>query len=599
MSGSLLVRVVFGLLVVATFGAFFVTQRLKRSTPVVERVFFKEFLSPNGDGRKDTAQLRFDLPESDRVTVEIVDDTGEPVRTLAEDVPRGVDRPGIEWTGRTARLVWNGRSDGGGLAPDGVYRMRVTLRREGRAVTAPRELVLDTAPPRAAIVSVTPPTFVPGLRDRRGRVRIRFEGPQDPAPLFRVYRTDAGPPREVARFRGPRFRATAEWDGRVGRRPLPDGVYAFSVTVQDEAGNQGSAPPLLPPTRRSAVERSGASVRYLTASGPLVPVAAGDVARIALGPIPRRLRWRLTRLGGGGTVARGRAAGRSFSLRVPADARTGLHLLRVHGGGRSALVPVPVQGARRGRVLVVLPTITWQGRNPVDDDRDGFPDTLDNSGSVRSSRAFAHGRLPDGLATRAAPLLRFLDRERAAYDLTTDLALARGEGPGLEDRTGVLFPQSERWLTEEANLQLRQFVEDGGRLASFGTDSFRRRVSLAERRLAEPSAPEVRDIFGEQVAPEETLETPLIATLDRVGVFRGTDGFIGLFTQLEESVSRAPGLRLVASAGTPDAQQPAFVAYRLGDGLVIRTGAPGWSRSLLSRPEVGEVTRRIWALLSR
>ena len=54
----------FAALLVATGAAFFVTQRLKRSTPIVERVFFYQWISPNGDGRKDSVTVRFDLPKA-------------------------------------------------------------------------------------------------------------------------------------------------------------------------------------------------------------------------------------------------------------------------------------------------------------------------------------------------------------------------------------------------------------------------------------------------------------------------------------------------------------------------------------------------------
>jgi hypothetical protein len=43
------------------------------------------------------------------------------------------------------------------------------------------------------------------------------------------------------------------------------------------------------------------------------------------------------------------------------------------------------------------------------------------------------------------------------------------------------------------------------------------------------------------------------------------------------------------------------VAYRLGDGLMLRSGTPQWSRELAEARlsvEVPRVTRRIWALLS-
>ena len=69
-SSSALARVVFLLLVAATVGAFFVTQRLKRSGPVVKRLATPLYISPNGDGRKDTARITFTLPKTDLAAAE-------------------------------------------------------------------------------------------------------------------------------------------------------------------------------------------------------------------------------------------------------------------------------------------------------------------------------------------------------------------------------------------------------------------------------------------------------------------------------------------------------------------------------------------------
>ena len=139
--------VLFAALLVATGAAFFVTQRLKRSTPIVQRVFFYQYLSPNGDGRKDEVTLRFDLPKAQHVTVSLVNAQGEEVRTLADDryMHKG-----------TRRFGWNGRDDSGAVVPDGVYRLRVGLRSEGRSVTAPRELFVDTKPPNVRNPSAAP-----------------------------------------------------------------------------------------------------------------------------------------------------------------------------------------------------------------------------------------------------------------------------------------------------------------------------------------------------------------------------------------------------------------------------------------------------------
>ena len=263
MTSSLLVRAVFGLLVVATLAAFLVTQRLKSADPIVSRVFYQPWISPNGDGRKDAVRMRFRLLRSDRVTVSVVDEGGDEVRRLADDRLLGA---------RTHYFHWNGRTDEGPVAADGPYRLRVSLRSQGRSLVAPRTVTVDTTPPEPRMVKVTPATIVPGDSGRRGRARVRYEGPSDPAPRFTVYRAAGdGRVREVDSFLGPRFRRSAEWDGTVGRpaRPAPAGAYAFAVTVLDEAGNRGSSPATLPPSRGATAPRTGVTVRYLSLHGPL------------------------------------------------------------------------------------------------------------------------------------------------------------------------------------------------------------------------------------------------------------------------------------------------------------------------------------------
>ena len=77
-------------------------------------------------------------------------------------------------------------------------------------------------------------------------------------------------------------------------------------------------------------------------------------------------------------------------------------------------------------MLVVLP-ITWEGRNDVDDNGDGRPDSLARDRQARVERPFARGRLPIGFKQSEAMLLAYLDAQ-LRYRLTTDLALARAGG---------------------------------------------------------------------------------------------------------------------------------------------------------------------------
>lgn len=232
MASEALVRAIFVLLALATVGAFFLAQRVKSGEPPIERVFFQPVISPNGDGRKDAVTIRFDLPRADRAEVALVDVRGEVFRRLADR------RLG---TG-THRFVWDGRDDRGRRAPDGAYQLRVRLTDQGRTLLSPRTLTVDTVPPTPRIVAVTPATIVPGTPGRRGRARIRYLGPTDPAPVFVVHESKRTREyRPVARFVGPRFRQTATWDGRSGDgRPVAPGRYYFAVRATDAAGNRSA-----------------------------------------------------------------------------------------------------------------------------------------------------------------------------------------------------------------------------------------------------------------------------------------------------------------------------------------------------------------------
>ena len=585
--------ILFALFVVATGGAFFVTQRLKRSTPIVTRVFFYQWIGPQCGCSKAHVIVRFDLPKAQRVTVSLVNRAGEVARTFADDrfLSKG-----------THPFRWNGRGDDGVVVPDGPYRLRVGLREEGRSITAPRVLHVDTRPPQPRIVAVTPPTLVPGAASRRGRARIRFVGPSTPPAQFAVWRTDGGKAKQVAGFSGRRGRQTATWDGLVNGRPAPEGSYAFSVTVQDKAGNKGSVPRKLPPVKGGAVRRGGVAVAYFTLNGPLVPVRPGSIARFTVGPLPRPTRWRLAPYGRGGAIRSGVSHGSTIAVRIPRDADADIYSLFATSGNRRAAWPLVVGNPGGATpVLVVLPAMTWQGQNAVESNRDGWPDTLDSGDAVPLARGFLRGRPPKSIADSVATL-EFLARIRANYDLTTDVALAAGKTPGISGHNGVLLAGTERWLTPKLNLQLRRFVAGGGTVASFGEDALRRGVDLQQGQLVNPSRRRRADVFGERTTPFTNPEAPIVLSQDKLGLFSGSDGFIGSFTRFERSDALDPRAALLTAGGRAEPtgeSKPDFVAYTLGKGLVIRVGTDQWPNALAASPEVSNATRRMWTLLSR
>jgi hypothetical protein len=586
------VRAAFGLLVLATIAAFFVTQQLKSEFPLVIRFAAAPAdISPNGDHFRDVSIVGFDLSEPAEVTFSIVDSEGAEVRRLVDDRRLAGDAH--------HRFRWNGRDDDGVRVPDGVYRMRVVRRKEGKIINSLKELDVDTTPPRVRLTSARPNLIAPGEPGQDPEVRIRYSGPRNEAPEFRIFRTDSGEPRVVARFRGDDTRS-AVWHGSVRGHPAAEGDYTFTVRVRDSAGNPAVAPRAIP-TARAAPPGAGVSVRRMTLTGPLGVVPAGSLANLEVGPFDRSLDFALARLGDPRVLRKGERIGGRFRVRVPRRAKTGLYVVRIRAGRRRASWPLAVAGLPqtrraegRPRPLVVLPTLTWQGLNPIDDDFDGFADTLE--------RPLARGELPRGFGSEVAPLLRFLDRERLAYDLTTDLALIEGEGPTLGNAPGVAIGGSAQWIPAPLAGRLRSYVEDGGKLASFGADSLRRTARVDGGAARRNGGPRAANVLGERIRPLlRTSAAPLAVDVDSLGLFAGGDSFVGEFTLFEPSAALPGDAEPLAAAGR-DPEEPDLVAYKLGKGLVIRMGTPQWAAQL-SRDRLGlelpRATARLWRLLGR
>ena len=165
----------------------------------------------------------------------------------------------------------------------------------------------------------------------------------------------------------------------------------------------------------------------------------------------------------------------------------------------------------------------------------------------------------------------------------------------------MAFAGSELWLPRELMKRLRDYVADGGRVAAFGADSFRREVTLRGDVASSPvAAPQARTRSAS--APSWCARArPADGVRGRSRAVRGVSGFVGEFTVFETSLDLPRSGRRITAAGR-DAGRPALLAIGLGGGIVLRAGTPQWARELEESAlslELPQVTKRIWRMLSQ
>ncbi len=275
------------------------------------------------------------------MTISIVDEADDEVRRLAEAVPAVAKR--------SIRVSWDGRTEAGGRAPEGVYHVRVGLRRGGRAATlrlGPAARHDRAAPER--------------VRRRPGRQRVdhgagrrarcRSASASSRSATRRACACCAprpGEPQEVSAFELPPGEREGEWDGKAGASPAPPGIYLLVADVRDVSGNVGRLGAGGRPAGHDP-RPARVSVRGLIARPPADPVRAGEIVPFAVDSRGRPYRWRIFRVGEAKPRRKGRKpSGGELKLRAPRDS-SGLYVLNVRTAKRSTSVPFAVQDATAG-----------------------------------------------------------------------------------------------------------------------------------------------------------------------------------------------------------------------------------------------------------
>jgi FlgD Ig-like domain len=249
-------------LAVATIAAFFITQHLKVTTPLLTGSPFPlpAEINPIDGGVcpvhthlglqrvsfRSTSVSFYLLHRSDDVDVYIVSADGT---TVVKTLASGVHMQGGAHPVRR-KFTWNGRTDSGSVAPDGTYYIRVVLIHQVRSVlisnnAGAEPVTVDTVPPRPVITKVTPAAVAAGAS---APVTIDYTGTQESRPQILIYRLSGpGRVRLVKTFASTSRAGHSTWNGLIGGRPAPAGTYIVGLRVTDKACNTGTFPSRLPP----------------------------------------------------------------------------------------------------------------------------------------------------------------------------------------------------------------------------------------------------------------------------------------------------------------------------------------------------------------
>jgi hypothetical protein len=205
--------------------AFARTEQLKLQKVPIEATHVDTVFSPVCACAQNRAEIALRVRKPDILTIRLLDADGNTVRVLADArrIRRGV-----------ATFHWDGRADGGSLVPDGTYAVRLELKRHGRTIRLPREIVVDTVAPVARLVAVDPRLLHRGARTP---VTVRYRLSQAAHAVLFVNG------RRIIRTFTSRPVGDLPWYARRNGVPLPRGRYSLRLAGLDDAGNLGARTP--------------------------------------------------------------------------------------------------------------------------------------------------------------------------------------------------------------------------------------------------------------------------------------------------------------------------------------------------------------------
>ena len=275
-------------LLVSTAAAFAVTERLKLTKSAIYGTHVSKLFSPTCSCARGRANVHVVLRRADTVTVTVLDSRGRPAALIAA----GSLPPG------PVTFHWNGRTDTGGRARDGVYVAEIHLASQHQTIVLPNKFLLDTAPPKIVDITQNRDQFSPDGDGQADFVRFHYVLNKEAHVVIYL---------DGQKILGPTYRhpsaGDVTWRGFADGRVLPPGSYTLELGAHDLAGNS---------TPVSERWRLHVKIRFIALASKRIVVRARKRFEIGVSTDAVGYGWKLGRRHGfaEGPVLRLRAPGR-------------------------------------------------------------------------------------------------------------------------------------------------------------------------------------------------------------------------------------------------------------------------------------------------
>ena len=293
-----------------------------------------QYLSPNGDGVKDTADLAFTVKLRIKskdgyvpsYSVTISDSSGNVVKKITE-----TQKSDLNWfvklfTGYkeftlTKTITWDGKNDSGQVVPDGTYHTKLTVADANGNTKdiALSDFIVDTVAPTASVSPGGGMVFSPNGDGNLDTFPINQENGSAEALWTGTFADASGTVVRTYSWKNEAPPSFA-WDGKDDSgKVVPDGTYTYTLSSTDQAGNASKKYQITGIELNTQATQVTLSLTnpYFSPNGDGVEdTTAAELATTAKIPV---VSWSLELANAGGNIVRQTNGEGEFPQKVPFD----------------------------------------------------------------------------------------------------------------------------------------------------------------------------------------------------------------------------------------------------------------------------------------